>query len=440
MLVPWNLPLLKKVALQLDKLLASTGDSLHSASHDSQVSSDTSDASRQFVAAASELFLLDQHVAWAAAYLGFATHELAGNQTPDNQRDANPPNGKWLLSRSYRHLAMVVQWLRGFQELLEQPLETRSANRKAPDAFPLEIWTRDQDREHPILHARECIHSLSEGSLFSVVLEVDEPDSRSDELSILHRYLKHTVELIVFKLRFHERLDQEKHLSVKRLAYGASHEINNPLANIATRAQTLLKAETDPQRRYMLQMINAQAFRAFDMLANLMHYANPPLAKLREVELTSLLRNAIQSAREHFPGFDWGQVELKVPSEGLNGHVDVTQFNVLIHALLRNAVESRFQDNPIVVSLTNEADGACGKAGVLLEVADSGLAVPVGDLSMLCDPFYSGREAGRGLGFGLAKARAIAEAHGGEIHLQSRSPRGLRVMVWLPIQETSPPG
>ena len=48
---------------------------------------------------------------------------------------------------------------------------------------------------------------------------------------------------------FAERLLKEKLAAMKQLAYGASHEINNPLANISTRAQTLMARERDPERR-----------------------------------------------------------------------------------------------------------------------------------------------------------------------------------------------
>ena len=40
--------------------------------------------------------------------------------------------------------------------------------------------------------------------------------------------------------------------SLKEFAYGASHEINNPLANISTRAQALLAEEPHPERRKKL--------------------------------------------------------------------------------------------------------------------------------------------------------------------------------------------
>ena len=46
--------------------------------------------------------------------------------------------------------------------------------------------------------------------------------------------------------RFDERLEQAKLDAMKELAYGASHEINNPLANISARAQTLLRDEPIP--------------------------------------------------------------------------------------------------------------------------------------------------------------------------------------------------
>ncbi len=76
--------------------------------------------------------------------------------------------------------------------------------------------------------------------------------------------------------RFDAAVQHAKLEAMKELAYGAGHEINNPLANIATRAQTLLRDETNPERRRKLAAINAQAFRAHEMIADLMLFARPP--------------------------------------------------------------------------------------------------------------------------------------------------------------------
>ena len=48
---------------------------------------------------------------------------------------------------------------------------------------------------------------------------------------------------------FDRRLLREKLASLKEFAYGASHELNNPLFNISSRAQLLLRDERDPERR-----------------------------------------------------------------------------------------------------------------------------------------------------------------------------------------------
>ena len=85
-------------------------------------------------------------------------------------------------------------------------------------------------------------------------------------------------------------LEREKLASLKQFAYGLSHEINNPLTNISMRAQALLASEKDPDRRRALEAINAQAFRAFEMLADLMLFAHPPQPDLVSFDVAELLR------------------------------------------------------------------------------------------------------------------------------------------------------
>ena len=76
--------------------------------------------------------------------------------------------------------------------------------------------------------------------------------------------------------RFDDALAEGRLEAMRELAYGAGHEINNPLANIATRAQALLLEEKDSERRRRLATIVDQAFRARDMIGGLMLFARPP--------------------------------------------------------------------------------------------------------------------------------------------------------------------
>ena len=89
---------------------------------------------------------------------------------------------------------------------------------------------------------------------------------------------------------FSAELQRQKLDALKELAYGASHEINNPLANIAARAQTLLRDEQAPERRRSLEAIHQQAMRAHEMISDLMLFARPPQLELAAIDLVEVVR------------------------------------------------------------------------------------------------------------------------------------------------------
>jgi C4-dicarboxylate-specific signal transduction histidine kinase len=53
------------------------------------------------------------------------------------------------------------------------------------------------------------------------------------------------------------------------------------------------------------------------------------------------------------------------------------------------------------------------------------------------DPFYSGREAGRGLGFGLSKCWRIVTDHGGQVVVGCPAGGGAEVSILLPLSTAS---
>jgi signal transduction histidine kinase len=211
---------------------------------------------------------------------------------------------------------------------------------------------------------------------------------------------------------------------MKELAYGAGHEINNPLANISTRAQTLLRDEKDPERRRMLATINRQAFRAHEMIADLMLFARPPAISRKQVELNELADRVVGELE--------GDVEqraiaiVRKPSSAVNIDADPTQIAVLLRAIIVNAIEA------IGSGGTIEVDVQSTPAGAQIVVSDNGPGMDERCLAHLFDPFFSGREAGRGLGLGLSKCWQIVKSHGGEITVESQPGRGAVFAISLP--------
>ena len=227
--------------------------------------------------------------------------------------------------------------------------------------------------------------------------------------------------------RFEEKVAEARLESLRELAYGAGHEINNPLANIAARAQALLIDEREPERRRRLATIVDQAFRARDMIGGLMLFARPPRPELMETTIDEVLRPVVESlaARATARAI---RLEYTASPAPVTLFVDPTQVGEAVRMLAVNALEA--VDDGGRVHL--EAAGAGGAQRARIMVGDDGPGMDPETAARACDPFFSGRDAGRGIGLGLPKARRLIESSGGSLSIESRPGRGTRCIVDLP--------
>lgn len=237
---------------------------------------------------------------------------------------------------------------------------------------------------------------------------------------------------------FQERLQIAKFDALKDLAYGAGHELNNPLANIASRAQTLLVEETNPERRRRLAAINTQAFRAHEMLADMMLFARPPQLAPEPIDLVQLVDDTLSGLSEDAAT---QQTALHAPTrrDPLIVEADATQLRVALRAVCVNSLEALGQGGNVTIELCvgDAAAGAADKDGgdwVQISISDDGPGIPAEIREQIFNPFFSGREAGRGLGFGLSKCWRIVTLHGGRVSVDSGPGRGATFTLTLPVR------
>ena len=218
--------------------------------------------------------------------------------------------------------------------------------------------------------------------------------------------------------------------AIRELAYGAGHEINNPLANIAARAQALLYDEHEPERQRRLATIVDQAFRARDMIGGLMIFARPPKPNRVEVNLAELLQSVLASmqptAEEHGV-----RLTLDVHSNQDYVFVDRGQIEDSLRSILSNAFEAILHGGTVAVKAARSDQGL-----LLLTVRDNGIGMDRETMARIFDPFFSGREAGRGIGLGLSKAFRLIDGNSGSISIESRLQQGTTVSVRLPRSQS----
>lgn len=223
--------------------------------------------------------------------------------------------------------------------------------------------------------------------------------------------------------------------AMAEFAAGAGHEINNPAATIVGRAGQLLRGETDPDRRRHLATIGAQAYRIRDMIGDAMLFARPPRPVLEQVDVGAILTEAIASLEGKLTAKSL-TVLREEGSTPLAVTADRTQLVIVCCELLRNSIEASGNGSEIEVAVDRvEVDGL---ERVEIRVTDSGKGMSDIEREHLFDPFFSGRQAGRGLGFGLPKAWRIVQQHGGTLSLETSDASGTTFVVRLPVGAAPP--
>jgi signal transduction histidine kinase len=104
---------------------------------------------------------------------------------------------------------------------------------------------------------------------------------------------------------------------------------------------------------------------------------------------------------------------------------DAQKLHQLAVNLILNAIQASKEGERIQVQLESANGRAC------LSLTDHGVGMDEATLSRIFEPFYTTRASGTGLG--LAVAKAIVDAHGGEIAVRSQKGRGTTVLVSLPL-------
>jgi signal transduction histidine kinase len=104
--------------------------------------------------------------------------------------------------------------------------------------------------------------------------------------------------------------------------------------------------------------------------------------------------------------------------------VDPAALRQALVNLVDNAVDAVKDRGAITISLVTHGDG------LVLEVADTGVGLPVEDTETLVQPFYSTK--GQSSGMGLAMVHRVVTDHGGTLELANRQPGGALARITLP--------
>jgi signal transduction histidine kinase len=226
----------------------------------------------------------------------------------------------------------------------------------------------------------------------------------------------------------------------RELLVSMSHELRTPLARIrvaldlaaegdAATARASLADVTEDLTEMETLMSSIFSTTRMEMAAAARDGQPVPLQR-SDVDLPALVEKAVAHQRARHPGRTY-TMNLRTCPTVRWICADAILVRRAIENLLENAHKYSPDGAPVTVDVAEEA------RSFQIAVADRGFGIDAGDLPRIFTPFFradrSRARATGGVGLGLALAKRVIEAHGGQIAVTSQVDVGTTVTFTLPI-------
>ncbi len=217
--------------------------------------------------------------------------------------------------------------------------------------------------------------------------------------------------------RMQER--QQRYIADRtRMLAAISHDLRTPITSLRIRAEFIEDAELQAKILATLDEMQAMAEATLGFVRE-----DATEEAFQETDLAALAESVVADAADMDK-----DAAFAAP---VGGRVVVSCRPISLRRALRNIV-----DNALAYGGSARVAITRGEGSVAIVVEDDGPGIPDGDIVRVFEPFVRleesrNRETG-GIGLGMAIARTILRAHGGDVEIANRAEGGLRVVLRLP--------
>jgi two-component system OmpR family sensor kinase/two-component system sensor histidine kinase BaeS len=219
----------------------------------------------------------------------------------------------------------------------------------------------------------------------------------------------------------------------RRLLADVSHELRTPLSVVQGNLEALVDGVHPADEAHLVAILDETKVlsRLVEDLRTLSLAESGALTLHREaIDVGVLVREMVDSF-----GSQAEPAGVKIDAQVPSGLPQVDADPVRAREILTNLIANALRYTPRGGRVSVEARAT--DASVAIEVRDTGAGIAPDHIGRIFDRFYKSAES-RGAGLGLAIAKQLVEAHGGEISATSVPGEGTDIRFTLPVESPVP--
>ena len=316
-------------------------------------------------------------------------------------------------------LSMTIKHIRGAEDV---PALLAAIAEDGPGLASAGVW-KHRKKDGSVIDVEVTSYGLTfEGKRAQLVLAFDV----TDKLRVQEVLREKIDELAAMTQQMWQA---SKLATVGELAASVAHELNNPLATVSLRVESLLQQLRDDKEKHRsLEIVTSEVERMANLVTNLLQFTRRNYRQISTVDVADEIMKSIDLISYYLRNR-----RIQVMTEFHNPlphiHADRQQLRQVFLNLMTNASDAMPEGGELTVRVhVNKPEER-----VVVEFVDSGEGVAENQLKKIWQPFYTSKPEGKGTGLGLPICSRIVEEHGGEISLKSKLGRGTTVRLALPI-------
>jgi hypothetical protein len=221
------------------------------------------------------------------------------------------------------------------------------------------------------------------------------------------------------------------------MAARIAHEINNPLAGIASCFQLVRQAVPEGHKyTRFADMIEREIDRIGRIVGQMHDLSRPSTNQCEELHVAVAIGEVVTmldpKLRQH-------EVSVQVHADGVEGasgayhpvvRVPVGSVQQVLYNVIANGIEASPPGGLLKIRT------ACAEKSVKITVDDQGPGIPAAVKSRVFEPFFTTKDGpgNEGLGLGLAISKSIIDSLGGRLVIGQSSDGGASVLIQIPVR------